>query len=70
MQELHKKMTTEDLSRIMWCAKLALHLEGQGWTFLQGWEYAEVLHFDYVELGDWDVDPIEALEEDMTYWGD
>ncbi|UZS00878.1 hypothetical protein [Pseudomonas phage vB_PsaM_M1] len=72
MTELHKVMTKEDIKKIQWCAKLALNLsEDHGWEFHQAYEYAEVLHFDYVELAeDWDADPIEVLQEDMTYWGD
>lgn len=66
---MNKMTTVEDVEKYMWCAKIALKLSNDyNWIFNDAWEYAETLHYDYVECGDKDADAIEALEEDMTYW--
>lgn len=70
MADIHKKMTTEDVKKMQWCAKIALYLEQHSWTFHEGYELGENLYYDYVECGDPECDPIETLKEEMTYWGD
>lgn len=66
---MNKMMTVEDVDKYMWCATIALKLSNDyNWIFNDAWEYAETLHYDYVECGDKDADAIEVLEEDMTYW--
>ena len=72
MSDLHKAMTESDVKKIQWCAAIALRLsEHFDWEFHEAYEYAEVLHFDYVEIpDDYEADPLEVLQEDMTYWGD
>lgn len=68
MPDLHKAMTEEDVKKIFWCAKAAKYLEEQGWEFQQAFEYAEILHYDYVVLGGQECDPVETVQEDMAYW--
>lgn len=70
MRGLHKKMTAEDVKKMQWCAKIAFYLEQYGWTFHEGYELGENLHYYYAECGDLECDPIETLKEEMTYWGD
>lgn len=74
MTELHKTMTEQNIAKILWCAAIAQYLVNSGgWTFAQGYELAETLHYDYVEIctdGEEFPDPIEALLEEMTYWGE
>lgn len=70
MTVLHKAMTKEDVEKFQWCAKISDHLVSNGWEFEDAYELAEVLHYDNVELTRKYCDPIEVLEEEMTYWGD
>lgn len=73
MTDLHKALNAKDIAKIKWCATIAMYLQKSDWTFEQGYELAETLHYDYVEMlddGEEFPDPIEALLEEMTYWGD
>jgi hypothetical protein len=72
MSDLHKALTKDDVKKIQWCTQIAIYLSEEcDWDFHEAYEYAEVLHCDYVELSDdYEADPIETLKEDMTYWGD
>lgn len=69
MTDLPMKMTQLDVKKFQWCAKIALHLTHYDWLFCDAYEYAEVLHYDYIELSGEYQDPMEVLEEEMTYYG-
>jgi len=54
------------MKRLIWILRAYFYmLRRAGWA---RWDMCASLHESYA--GDWEMSPAEAVDEDMSYWGD